>query len=119
MHATMPSPATAAVQRDLDLFLEQELPPAMKNFPIWWLAKFWHTTIHHVHNLIESGALKCPIDLRNTGSSRAMKRVPRPFVVQFIQERKDGRAVAEESPQPRPRQPRKRLAPHAAKGGRR
>ncbi len=90
-------------QTESDLYLRQDLPPEMKNFPLWWLAKFWHTTTQHLSNLIESGALQCPFDIRNNGSSRAAIRVPRPFVLKFIQERKDLQAVADANPAPKPR----------------
>lgn len=76
------------VQAELDIFLEQELPQTMKNFPVWWLAKFWHTTPNHVSNLIDSGVLECPIDLRNAAASRSLIRVPRPFVIAFINKRR-------------------------------
>jgi len=80
-----------------------ELPPEMKNFPVWWLAKFWQTTTQHIFNLIQSGALPYPLDLRNKGSSRAMIRIPRPSVEKFICERKDLQAVADSNPSPKPR----------------
>jgi hypothetical protein len=93
-------------QTDFDLFLEQELPPAMKNFPVWWLAKFWHTSVQQVWKLIQSGAFGDTWDLRDQGSSRAAYRIPRPNVVKFMRDRKDLQNVADANPSPAPR-PRK------------
>lgn len=87
-----------SVQEELDLFLSAELPPQVKNFPIWWLAKFWHTSVQHICKLIEKGDIECPIDLRTSGSSRAEVRIPRPFVIAFIEKRRDVQAVAESNP---------------------
>ena len=75
-------------QEEFDLNFEEELPRNMEFFPVWFLAKLWHATSNHVVNLIDSGELKVPVDLRNKASSRAMIRVPRACVVEFLNRRK-------------------------------
>lgn len=75
-------------QIEFDLNFDDELPPKMDFFPVWFLAKLWHAHRQHIVNLIDSGELKVPVDLRNKASSRAMIRVPRASVVEFLTRRK-------------------------------
>lgn len=104
----MAEPKTRREQSEFERFLDSELPPNIRNFPVWWLAKFWQTSTQQVWKLIKSGALGDLWDLRDKGSTRASYRVPRPAVVKFMRERKDLQAVSEANASPKPRE-RKRV----------
>ena len=89
----MNSPTAAKFTIDFN----EELP-VWDFFPLWWLAKHWHCDARHVFNLIESGEIKVVVDLRNKASSKTMIRVPRKSVVEFLNRRRDLKAVAENNP---------------------
>lgn len=57
--------------------------------------------------LLEKGELKRfgAVDLRVPGASRAMIRVTRNSVVDFLTRRSDTGAIADANPQPKPRKP--------------
>jgi hypothetical protein len=88
MIAAMDRPrANGAKQQEFDIDFHASLPP-QDFFPVWQLARIWKAHRQHVINLIESGELKVPVDLRNKASSRSMIRVPRASVVEFLNRRK-------------------------------
>lgn len=94
--------AMATKQPEFDIDFGDELPD-WDGFPLFWLAKRWHTTTQHLFNLIDTKQIKCPVDLRNKASSRAMIRVPRKSVIAFLNSRKDTEAVANSNPKPKAR----------------
>ena len=61
--------------------------PAGENFPVHVLARFLHVHRQHVLNLIDSGDLKCAVDIRGPGSSRSTIRIPRWAVEEFLKSR--------------------------------
>ena len=73
-------------QKEFSIDFGDELPP-WDFFPIHYLAKRWHCSIQHIFNLIESGEIKVSTDLRNAAASRAMIRIPRKSVVEFLNRR--------------------------------
>ena len=64
-------------QKEFDIDFDAELPPNMAFFPLWWLAKRWHCSVQHVINLVDSGELKVPVDLKGKSASKSMIRAPR------------------------------------------
>lgn len=75
-------------QAEFDLDFDAELPPNMAFFPVWFLAKLWHCSVQHVLNLVDSGELPVPVDLRGKAATKTMIRVPRASVVEFLNRRK-------------------------------
>ncbi len=75
-------------QAEFDLDFEAELPPKMDFFPVWFLAKLWHCSAQHVLNLIDTGEMPVPVDLRGKAATKTMIRVPRKSVVEFLNRRK-------------------------------
>jgi hypothetical protein len=75
-------------QEEFDLDFDAELPPKMEFFPVWFLGKLWHCSAQHVINLVDSGELKVPVDLKGKAASKTMIRVPRASVVEFLNRRK-------------------------------
>jgi len=61
--------------------------PAGDNFPVHVLARYWHVDRKHIINLIESGEIRCAIDLRSPHASRSTIRVPRWAVEEFLRSR--------------------------------
>jgi len=61
--------------------------PAGDSFPVHVLARYWHVTRPHIINLIESGEIKCAIDIRSPGASRSTIRIPRWAVEEFLKTR--------------------------------
>lgn len=94
-------------QREFNLDFEAMLPD-WDGFPVWWLEKRWQVSDEHWHNLIERGELKCCVDLRVPGSSRALRRVTRASLLEFLHRRKDIQAVADANPRPLYREESKR-----------
>ena len=80
-------------QAEFDIDFSEELP-RWDFFPVWWLAEKWHVSTQHIFNLIETGELPVPIDLRNKASSRSLLRVPRKALIEFLNRRKDLEATA-------------------------
>lgn len=70
------------------------LPPG-ESFPVHLLARVLHVTRNHVINLIDTGEIKCAVDLRGAGASRSTIRVSRAAVVEFLESR---RILVVESP---------------------
>lgn len=94
----------SATAEEQELNFEHELPAGMNSFSLLWLANFWGCSLRHVFNLVESGAFgPGAVDLRNIKSSRSMIRLPRKTVVEFLNNRQKLEAIAEQSPQPKPR----------------
>ena len=65
-----------------------EYLPAGESFPVHLLARVLRVHRDHVIHLIDSGELKCAVDLRSPGASRSLIRVPRAAVVEFLESRK-------------------------------
>jgi len=61
--------------------------PEGDSFPVHVLARFWHVHRQHVINLIDSGEIKCAIDLRGASGSRSTIRVPRWAAEEFVKSR--------------------------------
>ena len=61
--------------------------PAGDNFPVHVLARYWHVDRKHIINLIDSGEIRCAIDIRGAASSRSTIRIPRWAVVEFLKNR--------------------------------
>jgi hypothetical protein len=83
----MTSNGSSVHQKEFDIDFDDVLPD-WDGFPVFWVAKRWHCTSNHILNLIDSGEIKVPIDLRNKASSRAMIRIPRGSLIEFINRRK-------------------------------
>lgn len=66
----------------------QDVLPQQEFFPVWQLAKLWKANRQHIINLIESGELKVPVDLRGKAATKTMIRVPRGSVIEFLNRRK-------------------------------
>jgi hypothetical protein len=64
-----------------------ECLPSGDNFPVYVLARYLHVHRQHVLNLIDSGEIKCAIDIRGPGASRSTIRVPRWAVEEFLKSR--------------------------------
>lgn len=62
--------------------------PAGDHFSVCVLARYLHVTRNHVVNLIDSGEIRCAIDIRGSGASRSTLRVPRWAVEEFLKSRK-------------------------------
>lgn len=62
--------------------------PEGESFPVYLLARTLHVTRNHVINLIDTGELKCAVDLRGPGSSRSTIRVSRAAVIEFLESRR-------------------------------
>lgn len=77
-----------------DLIIEDLLPRNRESFALHEVAKIFHCSTQHFVNLIESGELRVPLDLRNKASSRAMIRVPRSSLVEFVNRRSNFEALA-------------------------
>jgi hypothetical protein len=77
-----------AAQKDFDIDFDAELPANRNFFPVWELAKSWHCSVQHIINLVESGELKVPVDLKGKSATKTMIRVPRASVVEFLNRRK-------------------------------
>lgn len=78
----------------------ESMLPDWESFPVWWLAKRWCVSDEHWHNLIDDGEMMLAIDLLRTGSSRSLRRVTRASLLEFLNRRKDLKAVAEANPKP-------------------
>jgi hypothetical protein len=65
-----------------------EYLPAGESFPVHLLARVLHVDRKHVIHLIDSGEIKCAVDLRGPGSSRSTIRVSRAAVIEFLESRK-------------------------------
>jgi excisionase family DNA binding protein len=63
-----------------------ELPPG-DHFPVYVLARYLHVHRQHVLNLIDSGEIKCAIDIRGAQASRSTIRIPRWAVEDFLKSR--------------------------------
>ena len=61
--------------------------PEGENIPVHVLARFLHVTRNHVINLIDSGEIKCAVDIRGASASRSTIRVPRWAVEDFLRSR--------------------------------
>ena len=73
---------------EFEIDFDSELPAYARFFPVFLLAKIFRCHRQHVINLIESGDLKVPIDLRGPRATKSMWRAPRPAVVEFLNNRK-------------------------------
>jgi hypothetical protein len=84
---------------------EHDLPFGVESFAVHWLAARWKCSVNHVTNLVLAGEFgkDAAVDLRGAQSSKAMIRIRRAAVVEFLNRRKDIARVAEESPSPKPR----------------
>lgn len=67
------------------------MPPGQMFFTVRQLAKIWGTSDQHVYNLIEDGELACAPDLRRAGGLRAVIRVTRQSIQDFLKKRQDWR----------------------------
>jgi hypothetical protein len=63
------------------------LPPG-NSFPVHLLASALHVSRNHLIKLIDTGEIKCAVDLRSPGSSCSTIRVPRAAVLEFLESRK-------------------------------
>ena len=72
---------------DFDVDFQDHLP-RIEFVPVFLLAKLWRCHRQHIINLIDSGELKVPVDLRGKASSKSMIRIPRASVVEFLNRRK-------------------------------
>jgi hypothetical protein len=63
------------------------LPPG-ESFPIHTLARVLSCTRQHLINLVETGEIKCAIDLRGAGSSHSCIRITRAAALEFIESRR-------------------------------
>ncbi len=111
MSKQSPNESAAGLKIDFD----QELPE-WNFFPVHWLAKEWHCSGKHICNLIDTDELKIGIDLRGLKSSRAMIRVPRKSLVEFLNARQNREAIREANPRPKWRAESKRRARALTKG---
>ena len=66
---------------------EYYLPPG-GSFSVIVLARALQVTRNHVINLIDTGEIKCAVDLRGPGASRSTIRVPRAAVIEFLESRR-------------------------------
>jgi len=87
----------------LDLDFDTILAPKINFFPVWQIAKLLNVSAGHVFHLIESGELACPVDLRNSASSRTCIRVPRKCLSDFLNSRKNLQAIADANSKPKTR----------------
>jgi len=95
--------------------IEAELPD-WSFFPCHWLAHRLQVDSKHIANLIESGEIKCAVDLRSRGASRTTIRIPRAAVVEFLTRRRDLEGVAAANPRPKTRQELLEAKKRAARG---
>jgi hypothetical protein len=63
------------------------LPPG-ESFPVYLLARVLHIDRKHVVHLIDTGELKCAVDLRGPGASRSTIRISRAAVIEFLESRR-------------------------------
>ncbi len=78
--------ATQPLQDELDF--EHRLPAGKEMFTVRWIARYLGASVNHVNNLIDTGAIKNTRDVRNEGSTKAMRRVHRVDFVEFLNRRK-------------------------------
>lgn len=92
------------MKTNLEFDFDQCLPKGVESFSLHWLSRHFGGTATHWFRLAEKGAFGTGIvDLRTPGSSKAMLRVPRAPLVEFLNSRRDIAQVADENPQPKPR----------------
>jgi hypothetical protein len=98
------SPSSETEHPEFDF--EHDLPFGVESFALHWLAARWKCSVPHVTNLVAAGEFgkDAAFDLRGAQSSKAMVRIRRAAVVEFLNRRKNIEAVAEKSPQPKPRE---------------
>ena len=63
------------------------LPAGREFFRISEVAEIWSCHGTHVMRLIECGALAAAVDLRLPGTSKAMVRIPRATLIEFLEKR--------------------------------
>ena len=63
------------------------LPAGREFFRLREVAEMWSCHGTHVTRLIECGALAAAVDLRLPGTSKAMVRIPRAALVEFLEKR--------------------------------
>jgi|GEM_PF-4481322 len=63
------------------------LPSGQTLFTVRQLSKFWGTSDQHVYNLIEDGELERVRDLRRVGARRAVIRITRHSIEDFLRRR--------------------------------
>lgn len=61
--------------------------PADNSFPVHLLAKLLNVHRTHIVHLIETGELRCAVDLRSSQSSRSCIRVSRVAILEFLEAR--------------------------------
>ncbi|HEX3817701.1 MAG TPA: hypothetical protein VHW03_05380 [Chthoniobacterales bacterium] len=70
-------------------------------FSIGWLATRLRVSATHVEGLVETGEIKCALDIRGNASCRRTLRVPRKAVIAFFNKRRDLETVAASNPRPK------------------
>ena len=63
------------------------LPTGREFFSLREVAEMWSCHGTHVMRLIECGALAAAVDLRLPGTSKAMVRIPRATLIEFLEKR--------------------------------
>ena len=81
---------------DIESLVPQE--PFMRVFQF---ATWMSVSYHHVVNLIKSGDLKVPEELQKSAPSKRAMRIPRAAVVEFLNARRNLKAVAAANPKPK------------------
>jgi hypothetical protein len=65
-----------------------EYLPEGDSFPVHVLARILHVDRDHIVHLIDTGEIKCAVDLRSPGASRSTIRVSRVAIVEFLESRR-------------------------------
>jgi len=66
---------------------EHRLPSGKEWFTVRWIARYLTVSINHVNNLVDSGAIKNTVDVRNLGATKALRRIHRTDFVDFLNRR--------------------------------
>jgi len=68
---------------------DHKLPAGKEWFSVPFLARLWDCAPKHVHNLIDTGAIKLSVSLHTPAATKSMRRIHRTDLVVFLDERKN------------------------------
>jgi hypothetical protein len=74
-----------------DWIPEHDLPEGQLFFSLPFLAQHWKCSEENVQRLIDDGSIRTAIDFAPGSSTKAMLRIPRRAVVDFLNSRKGGK----------------------------